>query len=276
MAVSRWMVRVGTDECPFCHRMLYSGESCTCSGWISSSIGGGGSSHPPGSSFGGGSSAKQNDTQYKVLIERLRYLLSIWVNKISLIESNINKLMQGGIFIPDEKVSNPIYNLKDNKIHIPIDESLFSMETVNHEALHYFQNQQQMLDYDMCSSNAEFQAYIINYLGSAELFFCPKLRIADVPPHSDNGDVNSPYMKFKLLAYLCDIVGHNDPCSSDEEVNAGIKVVVALYLYVMAYSITALEMAGRDVDSVAEGTPYKLTEDNGEHYAFAAEEFHKE
>ena len=37
---------------------------------------------------------------------------------------------------------------------------------------------------------------------------------------------------------------HNAPCSSDEEVNAGIKIVVALYLYVVAYSITDLEMAG--------------------------------
>ena len=37
---------------------------------------------------------------------------------------------------------------------------------------------------------------------------------------------------------------HNAPCSSDEEVNAGINVVVSLYLYVMAYSITDLEMGG--------------------------------
>jgi len=67
---------------------------------------------------------------------------------------------------------------------------------------------------------------------------------------------------------------HNAPCSSDEEVNVGIKVVVSLYLYVMAYSITDLEMAGKDVDSVAEVTSYKLPEDNGEQYAFAAEDVH--
>ena len=67
---------------------------------------------------------------------------------------------------------------------------------------------------------------------------------------------------------------HNAPSSSDEEVNAGIKVVVSLYLYVMAYSITNLEMAGRDVDGAAGTVPYKLPEDESSSYAFAAEEKH--
>lgn len=69
---------------------------------------------------------------------------------------------------------------------------------------------------------------------------------------------------------------HNAPCSTDEEVNAGIKVVVALYLYVIAYSITDLEMAGRDVEGTADVVPYKLPEDKGASYAFAAEEKHRD
>lgn len=69
---------------------------------------------------------------------------------------------------------------------------------------------------------------------------------------------------------------HNAPCSTDEEVNAGIKVVVALYLYVIAYSITDLEMVGRDVEGTADVVPYKLPEDKGASYAFAAEEKHRD
>lgn len=38
---------------------------------------------------------------------------------------------------------------------------------------------------------------------------------------------------------------HNAPLSNEEEVNAAVKVAVAMYLYVTAYSITNLEMAGR-------------------------------
>ena len=37
---------------------------------------------------------------------------------------------------------------------------------------------------------------------------------------------------------------HNAPTSNEEEINAGIKVSVAMYLYVVAFSITDLEMAG--------------------------------
>lgn len=37
---------------------------------------------------------------------------------------------------------------------------------------------------------------------------------------------------------------HNAPCTTDAEVDAAIKVAVSMYLYVTAYSITDLEMAG--------------------------------
>ena len=38
---------------------------------------------------------------------------------------------------------------------------------------------------------------------------------------------------------------HNAPVSTEEEINTAIKIIVAMYLYVTAYSITNLEMAGR-------------------------------
>ena len=53
---------------------------------------------------------------------------------------------------------------------------------------------------------------------------------------------------------------HNAPSSSDEEVNTGIRVVVALYLYVTAHSIRDLEMAGPDINRAVEATRYQLIE----------------
>ena len=64
---------------------------------------------------------------------------------------------------------------------------------------------------------------------------------------------------------------HNAPCSSDAEVDAAIKVVVALYLYVTAYSITDLEMAGRDA-ARAGVKPYELPDDV--QVKMAAEDIH--
>ena len=37
---------------------------------------------------------------------------------------------------------------------------------------------------------------------------------------------------------------HNAPCTTDAEVDAAIKEAVSMYIYVTAYSITDLEMAG--------------------------------
>lgn len=58
----------------------------------------------------------------------------------------------------------------------------------------------------------------------------------------DDGKKFSSYLQ--MLRDWRNDEAHNAPCSSDAEVDAAIKVVVALYLYVTAYSITDLEMAG--------------------------------
>ena len=44
-----------------------------------------------------------------------------------------------------------------------------------------------------CSDNTFNLLEIKFYLGSAELIHSHRLRGADVPPHCDNGDENSPY-----------------------------------------------------------------------------------
>lgn len=68
---------------------------------------------------------------------------------------------------------------------------------------------------------------------------------------------------------------HNAPSSSDEEVNTGIKVVVALYLYVTAHSIRDLEMTGPDINRAVEATRYQLIESDTVG-AFAADDEHRD
>lgn len=68
---------------------------------------------------------------------------------------------------------------------------------------------------------------------------------------------------------------HNAPSSSDEEVNTGIRVVVALYLYVTAHSIRDLEMAGPDINRAVEATRYQLIESDTVG-AFAADDKHRD
>ena len=62
---------------------------------------------------------------------------------------------------------------------------------------------------------------------------------------------------------------------SDEEVNTGIRVVVALYLYVTAHSIRDLEMAGPDINRAVEATRYQLIESDTVG-AFAADDKHRD
>ncbi len=64
---------VGTDECPFCHRTLYNGEACTCSGWISSNSDGGGCSHPSGPSYGGGYGGGGGSGKYEYEVCKINY-----------------------------------------------------------------------------------------------------------------------------------------------------------------------------------------------------------
>lgn len=85
----------------------------------------------------------------------------------------------------------------------------------------------------------------------------------------DDGKKFSSYLQ--MLRDWRNDEAHNAPCSSDAEVDAAIKVVVALYLYVTAYSITDLEMAGRDA-ARAGVKPYELPDDV--QVKMAAEDIH--
>lgn len=86
----------------------------------------------------------------------------------------------------------------------------------------------------------------------------------------ENGKKFSSYLR--MLRDWRNEEAHNAPCSSDAEVDAAIKVVVALYLYVTAYSITDLEMAECDA-TIAKVIPYKLPSDESQ-VKMAAEDIH--
>lgn len=86
----------------------------------------------------------------------------------------------------------------------------------------------------------------------------------------ENGKKFSSYLQ--MLRDWRNDEAHNAPCSSDAEVDAAIKVVVALYLYVTAYSITDLEMAECDA-TTAKIIPYKLPSDESQ-VKMAAEDIH--
>ena len=75
----------------------------------------------------------------------------------------------------------------------------------------------------------------------------------------DDGKKFSSYLQ--MLRDWRNDEAHNAPCSSDAEVDTAIKVVVTMYLYVTAYSITDLETSGCDA-ATAKVIPYKLPDED--------------
>ena len=65
---------------------------------------------------------------------------------------------------------------------------------------------------------------------------------------------------------------HNAPVNTAADVDAAIKVVVALYLYVTAFSITDLESAGHDMDARRDCPLYELPENDAVSYSRVAED----
>lgn len=65
---------------------------------------------------------------------------------------------------------------------------------------------------------------------------------------------------------------HNAPVNTAADVDAAIKVVVALYLYVTAFSITDLESAGHDMEARRDCPLYELPENDAVSYSRVAED----
>lgn len=62
--------------------------------------------------------------------------------------------------------------------------------------------------------------------------------------HSTDEDSQKFSSYLQMLRDWRNDEAHNAPCTTDAEVDAAIKVAVSLYIYVTAFSITDLEMAG--------------------------------
>lgn len=62
--------------------------------------------------------------------------------------------------------------------------------------------------------------------------------------HSTDEDGKKFSSYLQMLRDWRNDEAHNAPCTTDAEVDAAIKVAVSMYIYVTAYSITDLEMAG--------------------------------
>jgi hypothetical protein len=65
---------------------------------------------------------------------------------------------------------------------------------------------------------------------------------------------------------------HNAPVNTAADVDAAIKVVMALYLYVTAFSITDLESAGHDMEARRDCPLYELPENDDTLYECVAED----
>ena len=89
----------------------------------------------------------------------------------------------------------------------------------------------------------------------------------------DDGQKFSTYLQ--MLRNWRNDEAHSSPITTDAEVDAAIKVSVALYLYVTAFSITDLEMAGHDTESKPnkpkEPTNFRLPDDDNLPIGQAAE-----
>ena len=60
-------------------------------------------------------------------------------------------------------------------------------------------------------------------------------------------------------------VSHSAPTTTEQEIDAAIQIVVAMYLYVTGLSITDLEMSGMGYDQ-APSTPYPFVGEEPDNY----------
>ena len=75
----------------------------------------------------------------------------------------IDSLSSWGRIKVDSLIENCQYNQEDSSIHVPADGG-FGEESVIHEAIHYVQDENGMLDHDRCSADNEYQAYVLNFI----------------------------------------------------------------------------------------------------------------
>ena len=75
----------------------------------------------------------------------------------------VEKLQKEGRIKQDSPDDNCHYYTEDHSLHVPADGN-FSVDNIIHEIIHYIQEENGMLNYDLCSADNEYQAYVLNYI----------------------------------------------------------------------------------------------------------------
>ena len=75
----------------------------------------------------------------------------------------VEKLQKEGRIKQDSPDDNCHYYPEDHCLHVPADGN-FSVDNIIHEIIHYIQEENGMLNYDLCSADNEYQAYVLNYI----------------------------------------------------------------------------------------------------------------
>ena len=94
--------------------------------------------------------------------------------------------------------------------------------------------------------------------------------------HTEEAQKYSQYLQ--MLRDWRNDSSHTAPTTSEQEIDAAIQIVVAMYLYVTGNSITDLEMAGYDAgesnqDALVIPHSYSYDREEGQSYGMAAESF---
>lgn len=129
----------------------------------------------PTAGGGGANSGNGNSDNTSNYSPELKNILGLTKARGSAIKAIIEKLEKEKRikeYKVDTTTKNPknncYYDYNDHCLHIPIGGG-YNVDAITHELIHYLQditiiNGNRMLDYDSCSANNEYQAYVINYI----------------------------------------------------------------------------------------------------------------
>ena len=154
-------------NCVFCGKPV---DQCTCKGPEIQGSGSGSSGGRPSGGYGGGGGdspkvtptptvdSLQTTNKRNYPIEELE-----WAKKFSKKIEEIIEHLQKADKIIVKDTPNPQYDSTKKSIYLPKNTD-FTSESLVHEIIHYLQDSLGMMNYDINSSDIEYQAYLLNYV----------------------------------------------------------------------------------------------------------------
>lgn len=129
-----------------------------------------------------------------------------WASSTTALRNIFNKLSSEGRIIETDSLynidlRNPKYSEDEHCIYVPIN-TTYTASSLIHEAIHYIQDELGILNYFSCSSNNEYQAYVVNYI-----FHIPYGDIITAPKGSENEDIWDEFIKS--IKDHCGIINGN-------------------------------------------------------------------